>query len=141
VNINSISDPVRSVVPPSQTSVPGGGGYAPYRERTGPPPATVTLQAEPGTSYQTGGRCDRCHGTAFVDIPIHDGESTRRDCARCHRTWGFPKWHGRNQQAQAERLARIMGQTSGKVQPASAMLFDDAAYCEATALAQGSSPP
>jgi hypothetical protein len=134
VNINSISDPVRSVVPPSQTSVPGGGGYAPYRERTGPPPTTVTLKAEPGTSYRTGDRCDRCLGTTFTDTPIHDGQSVRRDCARCKRTLGFPVWYGRDQQAQAKRLARILNAVP-KVSTA-AMLFD---YQQASAIA--SAPP
>ncbi len=57
----------------------------------------------PGT-----GNCPRCHGVEFVDVVIHAGQSTRRDCATCHRTLGFPKWHGRDQQAQQERLQRIL---------------------------------
>ncbi len=37
----------------------------------------------------------RCGSTITVDIPIHAGESTRRDCGRCGRFIGFPVWHGR----------------------------------------------
>ena len=38
-------------------------------------------------------RCNRCGSTEFVDTPIHDGKSLRRDCAQCHRTLGFPVWY------------------------------------------------
>jgi len=37
-------------------------------------------------------RCERCGSTEFTDVPIHDGNSLRRDCAVCGRTAGFPKW-------------------------------------------------
>ena len=45
---------------------------------------------------------DRCPpGMGFVDgdralhvMPIHDGKSIRRDCARCGRFIGFPVWYG-----------------------------------------------
>lgn len=36
--------------------------------------------------------CRRCGATEFVDVPIHDGESIRRDCAQCGRTVSFPTW-------------------------------------------------
>lgn len=39
--------------------------------------------------------CDRCGSTEFSDVEIHDGQSVRRDCVRCRRTWGFAVWHGR----------------------------------------------
>ncbi|MFO0791936.1 MAG: hypothetical protein U0805_20940 [Pirellulales bacterium] len=38
--------------------------------------------------------CERCGFDGYVDHPIHNGESTRRDCARCGRTVGFPVWYG-----------------------------------------------
>lgn len=38
------------------------------------------------------GPCEGCGSAEFVDTPIHGGKSTRRDCARCNRTWGFPVW-------------------------------------------------
>jgi hypothetical protein len=40
--------------------------------------------------------CDRCGFDRFVDVPIHNGQSVRRDCARCKRTLGFPVWYGRS---------------------------------------------
>lgn len=36
--------------------------------------------------------CDRCGSTEYFDTPIHEGNSVRRDCTHCGRTWGFPKW-------------------------------------------------
>ena len=39
--------------------------------------------------------CDRCGSIDFDDIPIHNGQSTRRDCAKCHRFMGWPKWYGK----------------------------------------------
>src|SRR6516225_10946236 len=41
------------------------------------------------------GQCDRCGSTSFVDVQIHNGQSTRRDCARCRRFAGFPVWYGK----------------------------------------------
>lgn len=38
--------------------------------------------------------CDRCGAANFVDTSIHGGASTRRDCARCGLTMGFPVWYG-----------------------------------------------
>lgn len=38
--------------------------------------------------------CAKCGPTEHVDAPIHDGNSVRRDCARCGWTLGFPIWHG-----------------------------------------------
>ena len=48
------------------------------------------------------GCCDRCGYLGVVDVPIHDGRSTRRDCARCHRFRCFSKWYGRNLTVQGE---------------------------------------
>lgn len=38
--------------------------------------------------------CDRCGSDAHVDTTIHEGQSHRRDCARCHRFLGWPRWYG-----------------------------------------------
>jgi hypothetical protein len=35
----------------------------------------------------------RCGSTAWKDVPIHDGQSIRRDCARCRRFVCFPVWY------------------------------------------------
>ncbi len=37
----------------------------------------------------------RCGSTRWRDVPIHDGQSVRRDCERCRRFIGFPVWHGK----------------------------------------------
>lgn len=76
-------------------------------------------------------QCDRCGGTAFQDTPVHDSQSTRRDCATCGRTHSFPRWYGRNQLAQQERLQRILDRVP-EVKPASK--FD---YQQATEVATG----
>jgi len=39
-------------------------------------------------------KCDRCPSRRFVDVAIHDGESTRRDCAECGRFAAFTVWYG-----------------------------------------------
>ncbi len=36
----------------------------------------------------------RCGGTTWQDVPIHDGQSVRRDCGRCGRFLSFPVWYG-----------------------------------------------
>ena len=40
--------------------------------------------------------CDRCEATDYRETPIHDGQSLRRDCARCHRFLGWPCWYGQS---------------------------------------------
>ncbi len=40
-------------------------------------------------------RCQNCGHTEYRDTPIHNRQSTRRDCADCGRTVGFPKWFGK----------------------------------------------
>ena len=37
----------------------------------------------------------RCGSTTTVDVTIHNGRSTRRDCARCRRFISFPVWYDR----------------------------------------------
>lgn len=36
----------------------------------------------------------RCGSTAWRDVPIHRGQSVRRDCGRCGRFLDFPVWYG-----------------------------------------------
>jgi hypothetical protein len=35
----------------------------------------------------------RCGSTTWHDVPIHDGRSTRRHCARCGRFIDFSRWY------------------------------------------------
>lgn len=35
----------------------------------------------------------RCGSTVWQDVTIHDGRSTRRDCARCARFIDFSRWY------------------------------------------------
>lgn len=39
-------------------------------------------------------RCDLCSSPEFLEVSIHDGESLRRECARCGRFMGWPLWYG-----------------------------------------------
>ncbi len=48
--------------------------------------------------------CPRCGRHEHWDVPIHDGASTRRDCARCHRFISFPVWYGKDLQWEGGRL-------------------------------------
>lgn len=36
----------------------------------------------------------RCGSSHYRDVPIHRGQSIRRDCARCGRFIDFPVWYG-----------------------------------------------
>jgi hypothetical protein len=54
------------------------------QRRPTPPPAPPRPMA----------RCERCHSAKYIDVPIHKGQSIRRDCARCGRLLDFPLWHG-----------------------------------------------
>ncbi len=37
----------------------------------------------------------RCGSTTWRDVPIHGGQSVRRDCDRCGRFLDFPVWYGK----------------------------------------------
>jgi hypothetical protein len=54
------------------------------------------LAADDGTTALTQSnrpRCKRCGGTRIRDVSIHDGRSTRRDCAQCGRFFEFTRWY------------------------------------------------
>lgn len=36
----------------------------------------------------------RCGSTTWLNVPIHDAQSTRRDCVRCGRFIDFSRWYG-----------------------------------------------
>jgi hypothetical protein len=40
--------------------------------------------------------CPRCGGIDMLDVAIHDGQSVRRECARCGRFVEFAVWYGRS---------------------------------------------
>ncbi len=37
----------------------------------------------------------RCGSAVWRDVPIHNGQSVRRDCAGCGRFLDFPIWYGK----------------------------------------------
>ena len=65
----------------------------------------IDRAANPGPLSQ----CDRCGSSGFRDVPIHDGQSVRRDCARCHRFLGWPVWYGNTIADEILAIARSNG--------------------------------
>jgi hypothetical protein len=56
--------------------------------------AAEQLQTETPTSATAAAMAVcRCGSTAWHDVPIHGGRSTRRDCARCGRFIDFSRWY------------------------------------------------
>jgi len=55
-----------------------------------PFPATV----RPASPRAVEGGC-RCGGVELVDVPIHDGQSARRECASCGKFVTYSFWYGR----------------------------------------------
>ena len=47
-------------------------------------------------------QCDKCGSTDFRDSLVHEGRSTRRDCAQCGRFIALQKWHEKKAKAQTE---------------------------------------
>jgi hypothetical protein len=47
----------------------------------------------------------RCGSTKWRDVPIHDGQSVRRECGRCERFLSWPLWYGRSSSITAEHTA------------------------------------
>lgn len=58
------------------------------------PAAAVQAQPMP-TMKPTAKPVCRCGGVAWRDVPIHDRQSVRRDCAGCWRFIDFPVWYGK----------------------------------------------
>ena len=54
-------------------------------------PAIPVIQRKPVTI-----RCRRCGSDEYIDVPIHHGQSIRRDCAKCGRLIDFPVWYGKS---------------------------------------------
>jgi hypothetical protein len=42
-----------------------------------------------------GPKCTRCGSTDRVEVPIHAGQSVRRDCGRCGFPCGHSVWYGK----------------------------------------------
>jgi len=51
--------------------------------------------ASPRTTTPAAKIC-RCGAAKWRDVPIHDGRSIRRDCARCGRFIDFTVWYGKD---------------------------------------------
>ena len=58
---------------------------------------TISVHPAPSASsaVQSPDPCPKCKATEFIDVPIHGGRSTRRDCKICHRFIKFVLWHGK----------------------------------------------
>ena len=64
------------------------------RRRRGPRGVGMIVWIAKQTKQQAGGpACPRCGSTRRVDVVVHAGRSTRRDCARCGRFLTFARWH------------------------------------------------
>ncbi len=58
-------------------------------------PTPAEPPAEPATPSNAPPVC-RCGSSRWRDVPIHGGQSLRRDCGRCERFIGFPVWYGKD---------------------------------------------
>lgn len=62
-------------------------------------PATETAPALPAPTSDSPAKPAKavcqCGSTTWLEVPIHGGQSMRRDCARCRRFIDFPVWYGR----------------------------------------------
>jgi hypothetical protein len=56
----------------------------------------ATKMAEPNESGNAAEPVCRCGSTAWRDVPIHGGQSVRRDCRRCRKFLSFPVWYGKD---------------------------------------------
>lgn len=57
-------------------------------------PAKQPGLAKPLTAEAELIACRRCHSENLVTVPIHGGDSSRRDCGDCGAFIDFPSWHG-----------------------------------------------
>jgi hypothetical protein len=58
------------------------------------PVASIPPAALPPLPFPSGPRC-RCGCQQSVDVPIHGGQSIRRDCQKCGRFISFSLWYGK----------------------------------------------
>ena len=63
-----------------------------------PPELRGRVEATPDTCPNAASHGEkkicRCGSTTWRGVPIHDGQSVRRDCGRCGRFIDFPIWYG-----------------------------------------------
>lgn len=68
------------------------------RLRLHKPAILATLRPTPHQKATTGisehNTCPRCKSNRYRDVWIHDGQSIRRDCARCGKFLSFHVWYG-----------------------------------------------
>jgi hypothetical protein len=76
-------------------------------------PASISSPRETAIPIGEQFCCDRCESAEYVDTTIHDGRSTRRDCGRCNRTAGFPRWHDEDVAPKGSRRYQSPGSESG----------------------------
>lgn len=81
--------------------------------------------------------CDRCGSREYRDVDTGN-YSLRRECSKCSRFMGWPRWRGLTvsevPETKAERCQRILaGNLDHKLRPASDLNFD---YERATAIAR-----
>ena len=57
-------------------------------------PSTAPVEKEEDASVTSAKPLCRCGSAIWRDVPIHNGQSIRRDCGRCGRFLDFPVWHG-----------------------------------------------
>jgi len=78
---NSPKDAVSQAAEPAPAAPPA----------TSPKATSATGQAPAKTA---GLMCRKCGSSDVVEVPIHNGESTRVDCAKCSRFIAFAVWYG-----------------------------------------------
>jgi hypothetical protein len=64
----------------------------PHADTANDPAPALTCNAPPKPAKAV---C-RCGGTTWRDVPIHGGQSIRRDCGGCGRFLDFPLWYGKD---------------------------------------------
>lgn len=83
--------PAEPSVPPPE---PPAVGPTPSPLATPEPPAT-SLPPAPAAAARIDPVCRRCGSREYRDVPIHEGQSVRWDCAKCDAFVDFPFWYGR----------------------------------------------
>jgi hypothetical protein len=93
------------------------GQKAALLELQRPTPA-VAPPATPKNRPAAGQAICRCGSTRWQDIPIHGGQSLRRDCERCGRFIDFPVWYGKTRKVPRRRAkAKASGLSAAMAGP------------------------